>query len=61
MALELGQIDEYVTFIDKGHHTKVNPPSGFEKIRVHLVFIKHDVRHKARLVADGHLTVIPLD
>jgi hypothetical protein len=31
-------------------------------IRVHLVFdIKHDGRHKARLVADGHLTGIPLD
>jgi hypothetical protein len=57
-VLELGQIDEYTTFIDKGHHTKVNPPSGFKKIRVHLVFdVKHDGRHKARLVADGHLTV----
>jgi hypothetical protein len=38
MVLELGQIDEYTTFIDKGHQTKVNPPSGFKKIRVHLVF-----------------------
>jgi hypothetical protein len=61
-AIELGQIDEYITFIDKGHHTKVNPPSGYKKIRVHLVYdIKHDGRHKARLVADGHLTDIPLD
>jgi hypothetical protein len=61
-ALELGQIDEYTTFIDKGHHTKVNPSSGFKKIRVNLVFdVKHDGRHKARLVVDGHLTDIPLD
>jgi hypothetical protein len=61
-ALALGQIDEYATFIGKGHHTKVNPPNGFKKIRVHLVFdIKHDGRHKARLVADRHLTDIPLD
>jgi Reverse transcriptase (RNA-dependent DNA polymerase) len=61
-ALELGQIDEYATFINKGHHTKVNPPNWFKKIRVHLVFdVKHDGRHKARLVADGHLTNIPLD
>jgi hypothetical protein len=61
-ALELGQIDEYATFIDKGHHTKASPPNGFKNIRVHLVFdIKHDGRHKARLVADGHLTDIPLD
>jgi Reverse transcriptase (RNA-dependent DNA polymerase) len=62
MVLELGQIYEYTTFIDKGHHTKVNPPSGFKKIRVHLVFdVKHNGRHKARLVADGHLKDIPLD
>jgi hypothetical protein len=62
MALELGQIDEYITFINEGHHTKVNPPSGYKKIRVHLVYdVKHDVRRKARLVADGHLTDIPLD
>jgi hypothetical protein len=61
-VLELGQIDEYITFIDKGHHTKVNPPSGFKKIRVHLVFdVKHDGRHKTRLVADEHFTDIPLD
>jgi hypothetical protein len=61
-ALELAQIDEYITFVDKGHHTKASPPNGFKKIRVHLVFdVKHDGRHKARLVADGHLTNIPID
>ena len=28
----------------------------------HLVFdVKHDGRHKARMVADGHRTVIPLE
>jgi phage anti-repressor protein len=61
-ALELGQIDEYTTFIDKGLHTKASPPNEFMKIRVHLVFdVKHYGRHKARLVADRHLTDIPLD
>jgi Reverse transcriptase (RNA-dependent DNA polymerase) len=61
-ALELGQIDEYITFIDKGHHSKASPPKGFKRIRVHLVFdVKHDGRHKARLVADGHLTDVPID
>jgi hypothetical protein len=60
--LELTQIDDYVTFIDKGHHTKVKAPIGYTKIRVHLIYdIKHDGRHKARLVADGHLTDIPLE
>jgi Reverse transcriptase (RNA-dependent DNA polymerase) len=62
ITLELTQIGGYNTFFDEGHHTKVNAPSGYKKIRVHLVFdVKHDGRHKARLVADGHLTQIPLD
>jgi len=39
------------------------PPEGYyQKIRVHLVFdMKHDGWHKSRLVADGHLTDVPLD
>ncbi|KAL7575360.1 hypothetical protein ACA910_001874 [Epithemia clementina (nom. ined.)] len=61
--LELKQIDDYQTFRDvskaelntKGQIT--NAPEGYKKIRVHLVFaVKHDGRHKARLVADFHLT-----
>ena len=33
-----------------------------KKIRVHIVFaVKHDGRHKSRLVADGHLTDVPLE
>ena len=32
---------------------------GYKKIRVHLVYdAKHDGSHKAKLVADGHLTDI---
>jgi Reverse transcriptase (RNA-dependent DNA polymerase) len=61
-TLELTQIDDYTTFIDIGHHTKVKPPAGYKKIWDHLIFdIKDDGRHKARLVADGHLTDIPLE
>ena len=61
-ALEREQINEYHVFIDKGHHTKNAAPSGFKKIRVHFIFdVKHDGRHKARLVADGHLTDIHLE
>jgi hypothetical protein len=38
------------------------PPEGYKRIRVHFVFdVKHDGRHKARLVADGHLTDTPLE
>jgi hypothetical protein len=58
--LEMAQHDEYNTFTDKGKDGKV--PEGFKKIRVHLIYaVKHDSRHKARLVADGHLTDIPVD
>ena len=36
-------------------------PEGYKKIKVHFVFdIKHDSRHKARLIAGRHLTNIPL-
>ena len=57
---ELDQIDEYETFIDKGKDYR--PPSEYKKIRVHLVYAcKHDGRHKARLVAGGHLTDTPID
>ena len=49
-------------FIDHGmfHITRV--PPGYQIIKVHLVFaVKHDGRHKARMVADGHLTQVPLN
>ena len=40
-----------------GKQKKVlNAPPGYQEIRVHLIFaVKYDGRHKARLVADGHL------
>ena len=66
VAKEIEQLDEYSTFNDLGTATwdnkgKVtNAPAHHKKIRVHLVFdVKHDGRHKARLVADGHLTDDP--
>ena len=59
MTLELGQIDDYRTFIDLGKGGIL--PEGSKKISVHLISdIKHDGRHKARLVTDGHRTDIPL-
>ena len=62
VTVKLVQIDEYDTFKDMGHQTNTKPPDGYKKIRVHLVFaVKHDGRHKARLVADGHLTDVPLE
>ena len=60
VKLEMSQMDEYGTFKDYGKGGK--PPSGYKKIRVHLVFdVKHDGRHKGWLVADGNLTDLPVD
>ena len=60
MALELSQLQEYNTFKDLG--TGTTGPEGYKKIKVHFVFaVKHDGRHKARLVAGGHLTDAPVD
>jgi Reverse transcriptase (RNA-dependent DNA polymerase) len=45
---------EYITFIDKG--INCTPTSGYKKIHCHMVYVKHDGRHKSCLVAGGHLT-----
>ena len=35
---------------------------GYKKIWVHIVYgVNHDERHKDKLVADGHLTDIPVE
>ena len=58
--LELKHIDEYQTFLDMGRNGKL--PIGYTKIKVHFVYaVKYDGRHKARLVAGGHLTETPVD
>jgi len=57
---ELNQIDEHKSFIDKG--VGFNPGSDCKRIRVHMAHtVKHDGRHKARLVAGGHLAETPID
>ena len=54
-ATEMSQLIEYQTFIDKGKGGEA--PVGYKKIRCHMIYdVKHDGRHKARLVAGGHLT-----
>ena len=61
-ALEMAQLMEYDTFIDKGvfHESKI--PKGYKKITMHLIYVvKHDGRFKSRLVAGGHLTDTPID
>ena len=45
---------------DKGY--VINAPKGHQKTRVHFVFdVKHCGKFKARLVADGHLTIEPTE
>jgi hypothetical protein len=58
-VLDMAQLAEYDVFNDKG--IDGDPGPDFSKIRVHLVYaVKHDGRHKARLVANGHLTEVPV-
>jgi hypothetical protein len=60
--LEMSQLAEYDTFRDLGHKDTASPPTGYKKICTHLVYdCKHDGRHKAQMVANGHLTDIPLE
>jgi hypothetical protein len=62
VKLEMEQLAEYDTFTDRGVFDKSKPPEGYKRIRTHLVFaIKHDGRHKSRLVAGGHLTDTPVE
>ena len=54
------QLNEYSTFQEKGKNSPI--PSGSKKIRTHIVFaVKHDGRHKVRMVEGGLLTDVPLD
>ncbi len=56
--LELDQIMEYETF--KICKDLKKPPKGYQYVQCHLIFaVKHDLRHKARYVAGGHMTEAP--
>ena len=60
--LEQDQLLEYSAFLDKGKYHVSKVPCGYKQIRVHTIFdVKYDGRHKARCVADGHLTDTPVD
>ncbi|MCP4195287.1 MAG: hypothetical protein GY768_32200, partial [Planctomycetaceae bacterium] len=66
--VEMDQIKEYSVFRDHGlaefdaNKKLLNAPKGYQRARVHLIYdVKHDGRHKSRLVLDGHLTQIPVE
>jgi Reverse transcriptase (RNA-dependent DNA polymerase) len=53
-------LNVYNTFKDLG--LQALAPHGYKKIWAHLVYdVKHNGHHKARMVADGHLTTVPVD
>ena len=57
---ELAQFDKYNMFKNSGKQGR--PPPGYKKIGVRFVYnVKHDGRHKVRLVALGHTTDVPID
>jgi Reverse transcriptase (RNA-dependent DNA polymerase) len=58
--LEIKQLMDYKTFVDIGKGTK--PPDGYQKIIYRMIYdVKHDGRHRGRLVAGGHLTPTPIE
>lgn len=58
---EIDQKMEHETCIDLGHKTKGKPLPDFKKIRVYFVRdVKYDGSHNTRLVAESHLTYVPL-
>lgn len=58
IKLEIDQQYQYGTCKDISTR---QAPEGYKKILVHFAFdVKHNGRRKARLVADGHLTDVPL-
>ena len=65
--LEVSQLMDYTVFEDKGKairrgKTVANLPEGYQLIRVRCVYdVKHDGRHKSRIVAGGHLTPTPVE
>ena len=60
---EMDSIDLYEVFKNDDNKTHfdtqnkvINAPKGHHKINLHHIFaVKYDGKHKARLVADGHI------
>ena len=68
IRMEMESMREYKVFnnwdkaILDNHKKVMNPPKCHHRIKVHLVFaVKFDGRNKAILVADGHLTLKPIE
>jgi Reverse transcriptase (RNA-dependent DNA polymerase) len=59
-ATKIKTLMDYETFIDLGKDAL--PPEGYQKIVYRMIYdVKHDGRHRGRLVAGGHQTPNPVD
>jgi Reverse transcriptase (RNA-dependent DNA polymerase) len=58
--LEIKLLMDYNVFKDLGKGNM--PPEEYVKIKCRMIYdVKHDGRHRGRLVAGGHLTPVPFD
>jgi hypothetical protein len=58
--LEIELLLDYNVFNDLGKNAL--PTDGYNEIKCRMIYdVKHDGRHRGRLVAGGHLTPIPFD
>ena len=60
VSLEFRKLDNHYTFHDKGHlDDGAKVLTEYTLIQIHIVFdVNHDGRHRARMIAGGHLTPI---
>ena len=59
--LETGQLFDYETFKSLGIGAPILE-GYYQKIPCHMVYdVKHDGRHKSRMVAGGHRTDTPIE
>ena len=60
--LEHKKLAEYKVFQDQGKFYNNKVPKYCQLISVHTIYdVKYDGRHRARVVANGHLTDVPLE
>jgi hypothetical protein len=53
----MNQLNEYGTFRSLEKGTPV--PTNYKRINAHCIFdVKHDLRHKCRCVAGGHMVTL---
>jgi hypothetical protein len=62
ISTEVQQTDGYDMCNNIGHRPKAKPPPGYKRTRGYLVFdVKHNGRQNTRLVADQHITDVPIN